>query len=732
MSKIIKFTIAFFITLIVIISAILYTAPRFAQSYIEDNSKELLGRQIRVEKISINYFSQKLSIENFSLFEANDKDVFVSFDEFMVDVALIPSLKQEYTISALLLDNFQINIATDGQSFNFDDLIPASDTTQTIIEEDTTSTPDIKFSLNNVVFSGGSIIYHNPADSVNHEINDINFELPELSWNNEQSQAGLKFNFEPQGELELNASINHSQERFFITTIIRSLALDQFSPEIKAFLATTGIEGILNNEIHINGSTANPNDMIISGEIELSQFTLNDAKGTPVVSNGLLGVYIDSIDLLNNYYGLDKIHISEPKIFAQLFDEETNFDQLLLPTPEDTTVSNTPISEEVDSGSPLYFRINSFVLDQGEVHLTDHSPNRPFIYHLTAMNSSITNIASDANNVPVSFSMVLNDHGSVNGQAKISLLNSNNIEYSADLDGLNLKSFSPYSEYYIARPIQRGHLNFDGNATMTANAFNAENKIQINDLEMGDKTADEAKVSVPINFALAILQDKNGDIDIDLPLTGNPSDPDFNLGKIIISTLTDFIVKIASSPFTVVGDIAGVNPERIREIDLVPGEAEIDEDTQKTLEQIAIVLEEKPTMKFIFTQEMPLAIEQETLALEQVKRNYISTITQNEGEIEKKAHKLKTNDADFITYVQEKDGVEDSLTIAQQCVSIIGESNLNTSIKELSVERDRLLSDYLLKTLKVDPESVVVRQADTKNRELQSTKPRYNVEISVK
>lgn len=739
-----KILLIIVLSVLLLLIAVLYATPRVARSYIEDNSKELLGRRIEIERIRLNYFTLTLKIDGFILYEADDREVFVSFDKFRVDLKLIPTLKGNYTISSLLLDNFKVNMEFDGEHFNFDDMVVEADTTVSQEPIDTVPSEPVRFSLNNIVIRNGNFSYYDSKEDIHHKLSNIGFKVPAFSWDGEDaSELGLNFVFEPQGKLNLKANVDYPSQRYDLNIKVIDLALAQFSVYLKSMMASEGIDGVLNTDLTIRGAMDNPEDVVISGNTELSDFLLKDDKGNPVFENALFGVYLDSVDLQNSYYGVRKVLMSAPQVHAELYENTSNFEQLLQPMMEAAEAADT-LPEQTDEAEPdttvedsIFFRVDTVLLEKGAVYLADHSLNRAFKYSVTSINTLVTDVDPVSDNIPVNYSLILNKDGKFSGDAQFSIANAAVFNYNGVLEGMDLTSFSPYSEYYVARPVKSGYMTFDGSAKMTETKFKAQNKISINDIEMGEKTADSAIVNVPVGLALGILKDKNGDVKIDVPMEGDPSDPDFSIGKIVAKTLTDFVIKVASSPFAIVGDIAGVNPERLEEMPLEFARFELSEDNKKTLNQIAIALEKKPELRFRFTLEVPTTLAEEALAIHHVKRDYLQgtegkNAYKDKEELEDAIKKLKNNNEALEAYVLQKTDMPQDSGLAKQCVDIIGLENVKQGVLTLIEKRHQTIKDYLFNTLKVDESSIVVRNADIFNQRMEVEKPRYRVEVSVK
>lgn len=743
MKKAGKILLIILLSFLGLIAIVLFTAPRAAQSFINENSKEMLGRQIDVGKIRLNYVTLALKIDDFTMYEVNDTDVFVSFDRFKVNLQLIPSLKGNYTISSFLLDDFEVNVQTDGEHFNFDDLVAETDTT-VVIEEpvDTMPPQEICFSLNNFVIKGGNISYYDSKEDIHHQLSNFGFVIPEFYWDNKvSSPASLNFKFEPQGELNLRADVDYATKSYRLTARIIDLALEQFSVYLKPMLASEGIVGTLNSEIHVNGSIEHPSNVVVSGQTELSDFMLRDANGDSIFQNALLGLYLDSINIANNYYGVRKLLISAPWVNVALYKETNTFDKLFAPMMEamedDSLAVQSGETDDTVEVVPVYFRVDTILLEKGAVFLADHSLNRPFIYGVTSIHTLVTNITHDADNVPVNYSLVLNRDGKLSGDVGFSMAHPGVFTYDGVLAGLNLTSFSPYSEFYVARPINRGNFQFKGEACLTEDEFVAENNLRINDIEMGEKISDAPTVNLPINLALGILKDKNGDVEVDLPMSGDPSDPDFSIGKIVVKTLTNFIVKVASKPFDIVADIDGVDPERLQELPLVFSNFELSKDNKERLDEIALALEKKPELMFRLTLEVPIKKAEEALGIYIVKKRYIAAqkgdeTYETESEWYDAIKKLKNKNEDFLSYVSQNTSISPDSALYQRCIDIVGKDKVKQGIITLTNKRHEVITSYLYETLKVDKSSVEVCNADIFNQRIEVEKPRYRVEVSVK
>jgi len=66
---------------------------------------------------------------------------------------------------------------------------------------------------------------------------------------------------------------------------------------------------------------------------------------------------------------------------------------------------------------------------------------------------------------------------------------------------------------------------------------------------------------LPIKLAVALLKDRNGVIDLDVPVSGTLDDPKFRLGPIIWKVFVQLLEKAVTAPFALLGSLFGGGPD---------------------------------------------------------------------------------------------------------------------------------------------------------------------------
>ena len=124
---------------------------------------------------------------------------------------------------------------------------------------------------------------------------------------------------------------------------------------------------------------------------------------------------------------------------------------------------------------------------------------------------------------------------------------------------LDLPPLSPYSVKYAGFGIKQGKLSVDVNYVVQPDGrLTATNKVILKQLSFGDKV-EGSQASLPAKLAVALLADRNGLIDLDLPISGSLNDPQFSLGPVIIKVIVivNVIVKAVTAPFSLLANALG-------------------------------------------------------------------------------------------------------------------------------------------------------------------------------
>ena len=161
---------------------------------------------------------------------------------------------------------------------------------------------------------------------------------------------------------------------------------------------------------------------------------------------------------------------------------------------------------------------------------------------------------------------------------------------------MELTTFNPYSGKFAGYNISKGKLSTELRYKVEDRKLDAQHHIVVDNLEFGDKTDSKDAAPIPIKLAVALLKDRQGVIDLQLPVSGSLDDPKFRLGPIIWKALLGLLTKIVTAPFAALGALFG-GGEELAYVDFQPGSAELPANQIEQLDKLAQALAERPQLR---------------------------------------------------------------------------------------------------------------------------------------
>lgn len=176
---------------------------------------------------------------------------------------------------------------------------------------------------------------------------------------------------------------------------------------------------------------------------------------------------------------------------------------------------------------------------------------------------------------------------------------------------LDLPPLSPYTIKYAGHGIERGKLSVNVAYKIDPDGqLNASNNIILNQLSFGEQV-EGAPASLPVKLAVALLADRDGVIDINLPISGSLNDPDFRLAPIVGRLLLNLVAKAITSPFSLLANALGGGHTESNEIVFAPGASGLTPEARQRLDKVAQALLDRPALKLTVVGQVNVQVERE-------------------------------------------------------------------------------------------------------------------------
>ena len=194
--------------------------------------------------------------------------------------------------------------------------------------------------------------------------------------------------------------------------------------------------------------------------------------------------------------------------------------------------------------------------------------------------------------------------GKAEGTASLEILGKLNplakplaLDITGKVRDLELPPLSPYAIKYSGYGITRGKMSVDVSYLVQPDGkLTAKNKLVLNQLSFGDKV-EGSTASLPVKLAVALLSDRNGVIDLDLPISGSLNDPQFSIGPIIIKVIINVIVKAITAPFSLLAAAFGGGGDELGTVVFASGSAVLATDAKAGLDKVAKALTDRPSLR---------------------------------------------------------------------------------------------------------------------------------------
>jgi anti-sigma factor ChrR (cupin superfamily) len=247
-------------------------------------------------------------------------------------------------------------------------------------------------------------------------------------------------------------------------------------------------------------------------------------------------------------------------------------------------------------GLPLNLVLGGVKLVNGNVDFTDRFIRPNYSALLSELNGRIGSFRSGATEMaPLELTgraagtALLDIRGSVNPTADPLAL-----DIRAKATDLELAPLSPYAGKYAGYKIERGKLSMDVQYSIKPDGtLQANNQVILNQLTFGEKVDSPSATSLPVRLAVALLKDSDGVIDINLPISGSLNDPEFSFGRLILRVIVNLLVKVATSPFSL---LAGGGGEQSNTVEFVPGTATLTAPSGDVVTRVGQALTKRPNL----------------------------------------------------------------------------------------------------------------------------------------
>ncbi|MBU9337101.1 DUF748 domain-containing protein [Burkholderia multivorans] len=248
---------------------------------------------------------------------------------------------------------------------------------------------------------------------------------------------------------------------------------------------------------------------------------------------------------------------------------------------------------------PVRMHFGELVLQNGRVTYTDNFIKPNYTANLVAIKGTVGAFGTDSTtSAPVDIAANLAGNGPISIKGSVNpLIDKPALDLTATAHDIELTNLTPYSAKYAGYPITKGKLNVDLHYQLANDQLKANNHIFIDQLTFGDHIDNDTATKLPVKLAISLLKNTRGEIDVNLPVSGSLSNPEFSVGGLIWRALLNLIAKAVTSPFSLLAHAFGSGGEDLGYVEFAPGSAVLTDAQQKKLDTVVKMLTEKPSIR---------------------------------------------------------------------------------------------------------------------------------------
>ncbi|HXY54441.1 MAG TPA: DUF748 domain-containing protein [Nitrospirota bacterium] len=477
-------------------------------------------------------------------------------------------------------------------------------------------------------------------------VDEINFKAHNISTEEKaQGTFALSMRFERRGKASSDGAFTVNPPSASIKVNVKEFPLKPFQPflaERAQVILSAGMLNVTGNLKALETSSGGMNASF-KGKLWVNKLSLLDKRN----AEDLLkwdSLYLGKMDIKNEPLFAHIREISLSNFYSRIIinaDRTINLQEVFAASVPKAASSPLPQTTEAAAEQkpiqPPTIRIDKITLQGGTVNFTDNSITPRFSSNLLEIGGRISGLSSDVNSMgEIELRGMYDRYAPLEITGKVNpLRNDLYVELRIDFKDMDLTSISPYSGRYAGYTVQKGQLSFHLDYLVIKNKLDAKNKILLDQFTFGDRVDSPDATKLPVRLAVALLKDRNGQIDLDIPVSGDLNDPKFSVGHVVLKIIGNLLTKAATAPFALLGSIFG-SSEQLDHVEFDYGSALLNDGMKKKLDTLVKALHERPALEMDIVGHVDFDKDREglkqSLMLRKVKSQKIKEMARKGGE----------------------------------------------------------------------------------------------------
>lgn len=394
-------------------------------------------------------------------------------------------------------------------------------------------------------------------------------------------------------------------------------------------------------------------------------------------------------------------------------------------------------------------RIDAVTIQDGTMDFSDaHLPNQ-FRTTFHNLGGRVSGLSSEMNTrAEVDLRGNLENHSPLQITGTVNPLRDDLfVDLTISFKDIELSPATPYSGTYLGYAIDKGKLFLDLKYHIENKQLKAENKIFVDQFTFGNSVESDKATKLPVKLGIALLKDRNGQINLDLPVSGRTDDPKFSIWGVVWQVVTNLFVKAVTSPFALLSSMFG-SSEDLSSVSFAPGSALLLPTEMKKLDTLAKGLTERPGLKvelsgYVDQQRDPEGYRLELLQQKMRQEKYLELARNKQLKEGEDADQLTIQPAEYSRYLKAvynkekfpkprnligmvKDIPDDEMKKLIIANTLVGDKEL----QQLATRRAAVVREYLISRGKLESQRLFQKQDTITKPPKETSSPASRVELN--
>lgn len=444
------------------------------------------------------------------------------------------------------------------------------------------------------------------------DLQDASLDLSDVSLDSRKPIAlNARLPIRQGGQLDVRGKLFAMPLRGEMQLKLSGLQLKPYSPYLSQFAMLKLTRGKAAAQGRLSFSAGKRFSARFNGGFDVSAFEIaQESDGRPFLSWDKLASNSLRVSLAPDRLHLGELRIVHPSARLIIFEDRTiNLQRLLRPSQPTKALAAAPAAARSagpsaaaaaagKTSADFPFMLERIRVSDGKLEFADLSLRPQFGTNIHELSGVINGLSNDAAGIAqVELDGKVDDFGSARVRGSIQPFRVTDFtDLKVGFRNLEMNRLTPYSGKFAGRKIDSGKLTVDLEYKLRQRQLVGENKVVINKIKLGERVESRDALKLPLDLAIVLLEDSNGVIDIDLPITGNLDDPQFSYGHIIWKAIFNVIEKVVTAPFRAIGKLLGISSEKLEAVGFDAGSAALLPPEQEKLKAVAGALAKRPTL----------------------------------------------------------------------------------------------------------------------------------------